>query len=791
MVNGTTRFLGGFTTRAGAQVVVTPSGRQVAGLNVELLGQRFSPSQQFFGGRFAGRAGFTPSQRRQEQQRIIAFRRATDFRQAKRLLSKARSKLLTPKERATLERITAPAILTRGQILARPRGALSRPEQLQERKRRQLEAQRTQVLSQQEKLDIRRQELDARFTVLKRLERQGLLQTGVVTIFNRQVDQVRKDQQVLIKRSKTTQKRIVKFQEPEVSRVVGVPKTAAQLRQTGIARELAERKAIQETIQRPFGKIDIKRTILETERVGRELGARFIGTEPSEFGARTGGVAGRILGGAQAGLMFVTDRPLFEFERFIGKPIAFEIPSETIIGRTIRGVQRLPILPDIFGISQVKPVTRKALEVRRPALGEIGASALLFFAPEAFALGARGARISARVTRAQKFFALEALAPKAVKAQAKRFGVSPFQVQVFKEQRLRQIIPTFEQALKQRQLRDLKQLRFAQRFERDIKSLLKERRGEFLPRRRPRQALLQIERPDLRVRIPVADSLRFARRDFFAPVSQRRLLAQVTRTRPRLPTALRVPTSLAAISAARTITATAQLFGFGVVSRQGLREFEQEFQRAQTRVFEIEMQRLFGGTVTRQRERETQRERQKAGLRLGLGLGLRTTTLTPTRTITVPRTTTRRIPPPPFLLLPKIEVPQEVLPEPKKVQGFFAMVKARPFRKRKFKKVSNALSMEAALQRGLRVADLTIAQSVKLVKSKKKVKRTFPSADRRFKFRKKGKTFIEKRAFAIDTVTEKQDLTVARFLKQEARGLFGGRRTKRSGRKRKNMFEVF
>ena len=134
--------------------------------------------------------------------------------------------------------------------------------------------------------------------------------------------------------------------------------------------------------------------------------------------------------------------------------------------------------------------------------------------------------------------------------------------------------------------------------------------------------------------------------------------------------------------------------------------------------------------------------------------------------------------------LPEFEFEEELFREPKKVQGFVALVKEKPFKKKRFKKVSKALPREVAVQRALRVADVTIAQSAKVRRTKKKVeKQPRPLIDLRRKFRKKKNVFIEKRRFAIDTISEKRELSVAKFLSQEKRGFFGQPRKRKRRRK--------
>ncbi len=738
---------------------------------------------QFRGTVRGGIRTVTTGEQIREQQRE-ASRRA-QLAISRSLLAKAQSKLLRPDERAELERITAPS-LTRVE-LGRPGAALSRAQQLRERERRQLQASTTQVLSEQEKIDIRRRELDGRFRVLQRLSNAGLLLPGVATIFNNQAVALRKDQENLIKKGETTQKKIIKFEKKGEKRTGIVPKSSTQLFETGLVTELQKERSLKKHIHRPLGIIDVRKSIIETEKAGAEFGAGAFGQGTALFGARVGAVGGRVLGTLEGVTRLAVDRPLFLTEKFIGTPLSFELGGT--IGRDILIARRIPVLRELTGATQAREVRRGVAELGRPALREFGTSLAFFVGPEAIGLGLRGAKAAIKVSKAQKFFLSERLAPKAVREQAKRFGVATFQVETVKAQRLRQIIPTFEEGLTQRQLQALKELQRSQRFERDIKTFLKERRGELLPRRRPRQQQIQIQFPKAKPLITVPDPLRFARKDFFTTTRTRTLLQEATRARPRFPTAFRVPTSLAAISAARTSLRTVDLFGIGDASRTALKE-SQKFREGLT---------TFVGTIqaTRGRTRTaeslfTPTRRLTIPLRIFQTLTL-TTTKTPT-TLKVKTPTRTRTPRRPIFPIgfPEIPVPEEFLPEPRKVQGFVAVVKKKPFKENKFIVVSNPLPLENAIQRGLFVSDVTIAQSAKPRKVKKKVRpRPVPVIDLRFKFRKKRNIFIEKRRFAIDTITEKQDLSVAKFLAQEKKrgisffGVKPKRRTKRKRRKSK------
>ncbi len=160
----------------------------------------------------------------------------------------------------------------------------------------------------------------------------------------------------------------------------------------------------------------------------------------------------------------------------------------------------------------------------------------------------------------------------------------------------------------------------------------------------------------------------------------------------------------------------------------------------------------------------------------------------PTRRITTPPPPTpgrSRLPPPPipptFPPFTGGALTQRGLfgrAKEQKVPGYNAFVKSKPFKKKKFRKVTRRpLPRANALQRGFFVADNTIAQSVKIKKAKKLVRAAPPplfSLAGKFAFKPKKNVHIERRGSAIDTPGEVVGLKVGKFLAQERRGFFGG-----------------
>ncbi len=754
-----------------------------------------------------GRVGQVPVVDRAEQ--AAQARRRAELAEATRLLTKARSTLLTPKEQVRLGTITQPISITRIQALAQPTGTFTREQLIQQRRQRQLAAQRQQVLSEQEKLNIRQQELQARLGVLRRLQEKEILTPGVAKKFNTQAEQLERDQKALLKKATVTEKKIISFKEGEPTRVdIGIPKTPEELLQTGLARELQKEKAKKKQIQRPFGLIDIAPTVLETEKVGREFGAFAVVPGAELLGAQVGGVVGRTIGGFESVAMLIAGRTRVGIERALGEPIAFDIPSESIIGRTIRGTQRIPILADITGAAQVKRVTKQALEVRAPALEAFAASGLLLFAPQIIGTGLRVAG-RARVP-IQSFFAegfrvpgirptLRFTAPKpAVRTP------SPEELEISAILRRRP-----------RTFREIDEL-FAgiqkRPTEAELAKLLKKPPGvttrpigitpagvEFgaLPRVRPKTAqeiLKEIippavkkkpkrtivlrfpelgevgglptkrPRPGLTVQIPTAEFLKPIRLPVGRRIVQRVRVVRFEdlfkqfRVQPKAtitPRILRVPATITAIfPGLKTATLSAQqLFG-AQLSLEGLREFEFIRQRdlATQRFAELTATSTLTRTLEAQRTAEAQRTRE----RLRERIRTRTRTRTPLLfRIRAPREVLRprkpRQPKRPRVVLfplPSLDTPQFRAPADDPTKGFnvFIRRKGKLIRQNKV-----PLTRPSAFGLGFLLADESVGRSGVVREAKKKGK-SIPALNaitgRAFKFRKpKGKTKLARDSF--------------------------------------------
>ena len=827
MVNGTTR-----TERL-------PATRLPSGLIRQETRFFGLPSFRQQPSAFGGRRGRSRTRIRIPAGQELAQARAREQATLRSLVAKSQTKLLTPKERAEIERITVPAAATRGQV----GGGLSRLEQLRETQRRQLEGTRLRLLSEQQKLDARQSELEGRLRVLNRLKDQRLLTNPLVQKFNRDVEALSRDQTTLGKQAKTTQRVIITFQEKEQTRT-GIPRTPTQFISSGLARDLVEEQRIKETIQRPFGFIDVQKQIVETEKAGREFGAAAVTPGAQFLGAVGGGVAGRVLGTIEGGASLLIDRPLFLAEKALGKPIRIQARGKEF--ERFFGFSQIPVLGDLLGLKQGRVTEKGVFEFGRPTLRTFGTSAALFFAPETI-LGAAKARVPIQSVIA-KFLGPRFRPTLTFKAPTPKLripGAEEIKVRQILKRRgktLREIDALFAGLQKtptQKQLTQLlkkpkpsfivaepipttKGIEFGKfrlpevkpfepkgkpsdifRIEKPPKPkrILKFKkksgkeeisisfpklgqRGELFPRRRPTTGQIQVPRPTL-----------------FDAIKLRASAPRVVRVRKledilkqfEINTGKLKPTSFS-LTRGRLATGVlgAELTGAAFLSKTleaqstSLKDFEQLRQREITK-----FGTFFGPTTFTFTETTTKPiERQFARLRTPTI----TTTITtqPQPPITIDKIFTRPRPPPPprrtpFIPLgfPKIEAPLGIFPGPRKVQGFIAFVKRRPFKQNKFRKVSKVLSMEAALQRGLRVADITIAQSVKIKKARKKVKFTRSFFDLRGKFRKKGKVFIEKRGFAIDTITEKQDLTVAKFLRQEKRSIFSPPRRRKKAKRRR------
>ena len=144
--------------------------------------------------------------------------------------------------------------------------------------------------------------------------------------------------------------------------------------------------------------------------------------------------------------------------------------------------------------------------------------------------------------------------------------------------------------------------------------------------------------------------------------------------------------------------------------------------------------------------------------------------------------TTGPLAPMPFIKAPPVKIPRlklPVLPSPqpaKKQKTKLYKSQVRTDKNTKWKTVSKQLPRNKAYNEGLDTADNTVAQSVRVV-YKKTVKKYVPDDPRirDDKFRNKkykskvpgNPVKIEKRKHAIDTVGEKQGLSVAKYLKQK------------------------
>lgn len=749
------------------------------------------------------------------------------------LLTQARGDIqsLPVAERIELQRLQrgVPAPRIEARRLARLGvSPLSRQRRLLTEQQRNLTLEIARQDTTFKRLESRQKGLEQDRVRLQRLSDKGLLQIGVAAKFRTQISSLSKEIDAFNSRQALTSTKISRFETKRqefnkasaatpVKTVSRVGEAATQIipkRPTEaipFIRELEKEKRKKEEIQRPFGLIDVRQRISETRKAGMEFGAAAITPGAEVLGARAGAVAGTFLGTIEAGALFAIDRPLFELEKFFGKPLKVDVPSESIFGRTIRGTQRVPVLRDITGVREAKQVTKETLEIRRPFIREFGVTTGFIFGPQIIRAGAKTTRAAAKLlekpVQQARFTAIiqaeKLLVPKLTRQQAKTFGILPSQVESFQFRRLRSILPSFEESLAQRQLADLKQLRRAQRFEKDIDQLLRERRGEFLPRRRPRAETIQIqrERPELRIKAPELDPTRFIRRersDLFAPITGRTVLADeavAARSRFGFPSALAVASRLSLRTVAASALTQRELLSFGSVFRDSLRSLERQARLERTR----EVQRTTLRGITGQRARFARRTttRQLQQLQPVQPFG---STVLP-RTATVPRLDIRTVPRvkrtgrkrPPPLLLPELELGFiGKRPKPRKVQGFNAFVKEKPFKTKKFRKVTKVpLPRQAARERGFFVADQTIAQSVKIRPAKRKVPQTpAPLASLGFKFDLKPKrnVFIEKRSAAIDTPGEVRELTVGKFLAEEKRrglGLFGAP-PKRRKRRRKS-----
>jgi len=811
MVNGVTVATGRVQpARAGPQV------REVA-----VGGRRFTPEQfrtQLRGGRFGGRLsgfGLTPQMQAEVVRQEVAQRQA-DIKRAQTLIEKSKAGLsaLPPVEKVELKEIIKRVETSRlkPDVVARV-GGLSRAQQLAERNRARLETEGRQLNFQKQSLDLRSQQIAAEQQNLSRLAQKGLLQSSLAVTFNKKVQRLNKDVKAFNQKVSGVQVKVARFKKAPVTRtpeLVTRPSAAARL---PVFQEFEQRVAAQRVIEPLIDVPAIGTRITQAEIAGREFGAAAIGPEPTVFGARVGAVGGRLIGGVEEAFRFTADVPLFIAETISGRPIRVPVRErlpevqdiqsrlDVFLGRrpslakvtqaeAFRRTARIPFVGALTGAAAaVDPEGR--VVITRPALRDFGTSLALFVGPEAFVAGARAARAGARVVTTQAARARlaarvqleKALVPKLVQEQAKRLGVAPFQLTAAQLKRLEQVVPTFQEALTQRQLIDLRTLTRAKEFEERVKTVLtkqrgelkgffREERGEFLPRRRrPTQPLLQVQRPELRVRRPTAVGTLTRFEERLLPVTTRKRFASFAQ-RPRVARALRVPSFLTGVTAARLGLGEADIFRTAEIQRTTLREFER-FQERQREASLVGFSFLFGQpTAVRQRQRQREAERQRQ-IQRQFTRQFQPRPLPRVREIPRPPREPR-IPKRPKAVLfpvPTLDFAEFRLPPQRKVDSYNAFVKTTPFTKRQFTKVTaTPLPKSAALARGALITDVTIAQTFKIKKAKQKVAPKLFTFLNLQKFRQPPRrlnTFIERRAFAIDTTTEVNKLKVSKFLARE------------------------
>ncbi len=835
--------------RAGPQV------RQVT-----VAGRRLTPSEfrtQLRAGRFAGRAagfGLTPTQQQEAVRREVEQRQA-DIKRAQDLIEKSKAGLAAlPKS----EKVELASIIKRVEtsrlkpdVIARV-GGLSRAQQLLEQNRARLETEGRQLNFQKQSIDLRSKEIAAEEKNLSRLAGKGLLQSSLALTFNQKVQRLNRDVEAFNKRVSATEKRIASFSKAPSTRIPEVARQPTAAEAFPVFTEFRERVRAERRIEPLVDAPAIGRRISETERLGQEIGAGIITPGAELLGARVGGVTGRLIGGIEEAARFAVDVPLFGAETIIGRPIRVEARErrpeveeiqrrlDVFLGRRrvvrpptarelIIGAARIPIFGALTGAERaVTPEER--VVITRAALRDFATSLALFVGPEAVVAGARAARVGARVTGTQVARARlaariqleKALVPRLVQEQAKRLGVAPFQLTAAQLKRLEQVVPTFQEALTQRQLIDLRTLRRAKEFEERVKTALtkqrgelkgffREERGEFLPRRRrPTQALLQVERPELRIKRPTVVGTLTRFEESLLPVTARKQLARFTE-RPRVARALRVPSFLGALTAARVGLGEADLFRTTEIQRTVLREFER-FQERQRQASLVGFNFLFGQpTALRQR----QRQREAEGLRAIQRQFLRQAPprLRPPQIIREitkpPRPKVPRRPKAILFPIPTLDVTGFGVAPPRKPEGFNVFIRRRG-KNVKVNKVP--LTKQSARGLGLLLADESARRSGFVRRAKGKARRV-PALETRaqtlaFKFRRpRGKTklardsFVEKTQFAIDTPQELQGITlqgriaaernrsIRRVLKlPKKRKRKGKRKTKRKFKKQTKFF---
>lgn len=278
---------------------------------------------------------------------------------ARELIKKSEAGLaaLSKTEKVELESIIKKVEPTTRDRAITLKGVQTRAEFSREIERREIETEAIGSQSAASALNLRQEALQARQNVLKRLADRGLLQPGVATKFNADIEKLNKDIQKFNKSSQVTQKKITSFTKKEPTRT---KETITKKQPTTFisAQSLTEQGAfgapspditkgkispvLKDVLQ--FGK-----SFEEGKKEAQEF-AKFIGVRPSIVKEGFGFAGGLFNVPVSFGFKLTGAA----VQQLIPKKARVEIPITTGAERLLLGAQQIPFVRGFlpFGISR-------------------------------------------------------------------------------------------------------------------------------------------------------------------------------------------------------------------------------------------------------------------------------------------------------------------------------------------------------------------------------------------------------------------------------------------------------
>ena len=324
------------------------------------------------------------------------------------LLDKSQKQLLSPKERIELEQLTTPKAITRAEGgLALVRSTLSPLERFRRVEQSKLEAQTKSLTDRERQLQTIASELQNRFEVLQRLADRGLLQSGVATKFQKDVEAYNSQIEQLNQQKLQQQAKITGFKTTTQKETKGLPKTVVEAAKSGLLpqnfkRELTEK----EKIVPPMGLKDIQEKTIQTGKTFGEFGKTSFQRAGLPFLAKGGqavfGGIGLAIGGVEATAQTAFDVALYKLEERQGRPAELRLRRGSIEEAGVKFFAGIPFVGEITGAKQA--ITPEGVKITRPVIREAATTALLLGAPEIAKLSSVGIKAVSKASRAEQFF---------------------------------------------------------------------------------------------------------------------------------------------------------------------------------------------------------------------------------------------------------------------------------------------------------------------------------------------------------------------------------------------------